>query len=159
MILWYRFFLLFEEFCCLAGLWVVFIFNKLEYVRSSMPLTEPSITKRQCLWSHFKPLTANLKPQELFLTAGHSILVWTMHVVFFILTCICLGQREWKARCKRGRLSYISLFLVRDCCSGCLEPQQSSIVSFITNRGQLLHPLVDEFLLSCSLEYLFCSRS
>lgn len=99
------------------------------------------------------------KPQELFLMARHSILVLTIHVAFFILTSICLGWREWRGRCKRGRLSYVSLFLGRDCCFGSLKPQQNSIVSFITNRGQLLHPLVGEFLLRCSLECLFCSRS
>jgi len=50
----------------------------------------------------------------------------------------------------KGEGSIMALVLDRDCFFGCLEPQQMSIVSFITNRGQLLHPLVGEFLLRCS---------
>lgn len=80
-----------------------------------------------------------------------------MHVVLFIFTCICLGWKEWRGRCKRRRLSYVSPFSGTICCFACLEPQQNWIVAFTTNRGQRLHPLVEEFLLRCSSEYFFCS--
>lgn len=46
-----------------------------------------------------------------------------------------------------------SLFRVV-CCFRYLEPQQSSIVSFIACRGRLLHPLVGEFVLRCGRKYL-----
>lgn len=58
-----------------------------------------------------------------------------------------------------GKAQQFLSILGRDHCFSYLGPQHSSVISFTTNRGQLLYPLMGKFLAKFSLEYLVCTRS
>lgn len=120
------------------------------------PEQNPSIRERQCLWSHFKPLAANLSPKSSFSwpEIPFSFELCTSVSSFSLAR---LGRRKQGERCKWEK-QFLSI-LGRDHCFSYLGPQHSSVISFTTNRGQLLYPLMGKFLAKFSLEYLVCTRS